>query len=457
MSVRRLAMVVGLTSVLAACGPSSNPQTFLDSLGASPDVLADKALAALVRGDYAAAEEAVDEALKRNPRHHYALLAGGLLYQNTNRPLKARSMYEELLALRPSETATVAGWTRLNPTLLSDIARKNLRNVESTLDQPAQYNTSASPYTQLSPVRVEPVSNLSPVTPPAGMSPYGLDEGVQAGQPVAALDPHTQTIADRFIVLRELRDGQLISSSEYSQRRNMNIGGLLPLTKPPAAEGLDRPVPGIDMVVDRLKALQQSLQMRAITPREHAMERELILDALLPAKPETLARPEPAPTGLLNSADRIRQLERLRTLGLITTKEMQAEQKAIEQALKANAPAPRLSSTASDPQILIPGGLNQNMQSAMKPEPQKPAIPNNAVTVHLSSYRSMAKANAGWDALKKKFPNELGILAADIRKVSVKDKGTYYRLHVGPLDSRAAANRLCVSLRKQRQFCSVSK
>ena len=65
------------------------------------------------------------------------------------------------------------------------------------------------------------------------------------------------------------------------------------------------------------------------------MEHELILDALFPAKPEFLAAPEAAPRDLIASAERVRQLERLRTLGLITGTEIKAEQKEVEGALRA--------------------------------------------------------------------------------------------------------------------------
>ena len=100
--IGRAGMAIGLLAALAGCGPQSNPQTFLEAMGPDANASADLALAALARGDYAAAETNVDAALKRDPHNQYALLAGGMLYQSTNRPLKARQAYEDLLALRPN-------------------------------------------------------------------------------------------------------------------------------------------------------------------------------------------------------------------------------------------------------------------------------------------------------------------------------------------------------------------
>jgi len=436
--------------MLSACGPDNNPQTFLQSFTQSPDALADKALAALVHGDYAAAEENVDAALAQNPRNVYALLAGGLLYQNTNRPLRARTMYEELLAQRPAQTATIMGWNHLSPSLLSDIASQNLQNVESSIGQGGVYQQPPAVYGASANSGAGPsVTSLSAVAPQV-VRAYSAPQPRNMQQAIQPLSPQLQAVADRFMVLRKLRDAQLISPQEYTSRRNVNIGGLLPLTKSPPGIGLDRPVPEINQVVDRLMSLQQSLQGRSITPREHAIERQLILDALMPEKPEALAHPQPAPKGLLASAERVRQLDHLRSLGLITKSEMQNEQRAVEKALQVNSPMQK--EGATDPKMLIPG-THVKAQTHAAPVAKSLA---KSVTVHLSSYRSKAMAQKGWETLRKRYKNELGTMAADIRRTSVPGRGNFYRLYVGPLDNKAAATKLCSSLRRKKQFCSVS-
>ncbi len=427
--IGRLGTVVGMVAALSACGPQSNPQTFLDSMGPDANASADQALAALARGDYAAAETAVDSALKRDPRNPYALLAGGLLYQSTNRPLKARQMYEDLLAQRPNGAATVQGWDPSRVVPLADIAAANVRRVDGDL----QRGTAGWP---------------APATTP------GLTAPVAPAADVAPLDPRTRAIADRFQTLQKLRDEQLVTPEEYAARRAPNLGALLPLSKSPPAAGLDRPVPGLEQIVERLKALQRALQGRSITPREYEMEREVILDALLPSKPGALAAPEGAPKDLLASAERMRQLERLRAMNLITEAEMKAELAALEAGLKGPGTSPGSVATvplgATGPQMLIPGGRPAAAAGA-----SAPPLPGQT-TVHLASYRTEAQAQAGWADLLKRFPAQLATLAPDVRKAPVPGKGDYFRLYAGPIATHAEATGICRALAAKRQFCKVT-
>ncbi len=458
--IGRWAAMSGVVVALAACGPQSNPQTFLDSLGTNPDTAADAAFAAMARGDFGKAEREVEAALRHGPKNPYALLAAGILYQNTNRPVKAREMYEELLALRPNKMATVGGWNLQHVAPISEIAAANMRAVDAALGRSGSWQTTSAyapayaPATMAATVpAAQPGASaaLAPVVPPpvAAAAPRGAVQampmaGTAAAAPVAAMDARTQALADRFLVLKKLRDEQLISPEEYRARRTANIGALLPLTESPPAKGLDRPVPALEQLVDRLRALQQALQTRAITPREHAMERELILDALLPAKPESLASPEAAPRDLISSAERVRQLERLRTLGLITEAEMKAEQGAVEKALRA-ATAASGGGEVGAPGMLIPA----DARGARAPLPGQ-------MTVHLASYRSMAQAQSGWAQIRKRFSPQLATLAPDIRKTNVPGKGDFYRLYAGPIGSRGEADKICRDLRRKKQFCEIT-
>ena len=116
-------------------------------------------------------------------------------------------------------------------------------------------------------------------------------------------------MAGRFETLRILRDQGLITPDEYQARRKANVGALLPLSSPPPAAGLDRPGPNSTQMVGRLQAIGRALEMRAITISQHAAERSMILDALLPAAPVTVANPGRPPSGLMEAADGVRRLE----------------------------------------------------------------------------------------------------------------------------------------------------
>ena len=60
----------------------------------------------------------------------------------------------------------------------------------------------------------------------------------------------------------------------------------------------------------------------------------LIIDALLPAKPIKRAEPPPPPEGLLDGAEDVRKLETLLTDGLITEEELSKEKAVIEKLVR---------------------------------------------------------------------------------------------------------------------------
>ena len=398
----------GAALVLWGCGPASNPQTFLDSFKPSSDEAARMALGSLAVGDFAKAEGEVETALRRDAKNPYALLAAGLLYQNTARPIKARAMYEELLSLHPAQTVTLPGADSPKPVPIAEVAAANLKRVESA----SRDGWSAFAGIAAAPAQAAPVPSGRVET--AVLSPVGA----------------ASAVAERFLVLRRLRDEQLVTPEEYQVRRAANIGALLPMSSRPPAEGLDRPVPAAERIEDRLREMQKALRNHAISAQEYETERGIILDGLLPARPERLAGRETPPADVLAAAARAREIERLRALGLIGDDEAQAERRAVEAALRP-APAP-----AARPETLVPTS-------------------GKSVMVRLASYRTEALAKAGWADLKKRFPAELGRLSPRTRKVKVRDKGTFVRLYAGPLPGRSAAADLCGTLKRKKQFCTV--
>ena len=144
------------------------------------------------------------------------------------------------------------------------------------------------------------------------------------------LEEGDRNIVLRFLIFTRLRDEKYVTPDEWLSRRTVNLGGLLPYTLTPAAKGLDLPSPTGDVIVGRLNALREALEMRAITPREHAAEREIILEALLPSNPFYRMDAVPPPRDILEGATALRRIEMLQNLGLITPEEAKKEKDAIE-------------------------------------------------------------------------------------------------------------------------------
>ena len=77
------------------------------------------------RGNLAAAERYLEDALETNPRNPYTLLNIGYVFQKTGRYAEARSMYEKVIALPSDKTSR-----RTKPRNVSEDSLKGLSLLE---------------------------------------------------------------------------------------------------------------------------------------------------------------------------------------------------------------------------------------------------------------------------------------------------------------------------------------
>ncbi|MCL2673519.1 MAG: hypothetical protein FWF01_03960, partial [Alphaproteobacteria bacterium] len=179
---------------------------------------------------------------------------------------------------------------------------------------------------------------------------------------------------ERFSILQELRREGLITDKEYTQRRNANIGALLPLSKPAPALGFNRPVPPSRDIIARLAALRQAQSIRAISAGEYMAERSVIIDALAPASPSSRMPRTAPPSGLLPGAEAVRKLQFFREAGLITDAEMAAERTQIELAV-SNSIIPPAARTqpqpAATPATRPPARSPQPVGTRSQPNPTR--------------------------------------------------------------------------------------
>ena len=481
-------LAVGLMVVgLSGCAALHDMDGWLGNSGLQDKTPnADLAFGALARNDLQAAEEYVDKALRQNAKDPYALLAAGILYQNTGRPSRARVVYQDLLALNSPINANVQSWSRLEPQSVADIAAANLQVLDITQGGGWPRNDLAGPNDMggtgmmstggaMSPVPAQPMPGTMSGTSMSAMQPGGMQTGgmqsgmVDSSASSSFVDEGDRNVVHRFEILRELENQGLITEEEYRQRRQANLGGLVPLSAPEPAAGLERPVPEGAQVIQRLQALRRAFEMRAISAREHAVERTMILDALLPAQPQVLAPPVAPPEGIMAAAAAVGRLERLRQAGLLTSDEAAKERAAIEQAIRANGGSPGTvpplgeefgPAEGSGPQPLVQGGTARPAAPTADPSlfengngGAAPAA-TSGYGVHVASYRTQAAADQGAAELQRKFGALKG-LPHSVAKVNIKGKGTYYRLMFGPAADQAAAESLCATLKRNGQYCKT--
>ena len=269
-------------------------------------------------GNYEDAVHYAQRALRDEPDDAYAMMVAGLSYERLGYPNRARAFYEQAAHTQgdavgvfgsirntPAEEVKKAAAERLEALTLT----KNPIAVVDAETQTAVFASAA--YAEARAANQKP----APETVKGGLDM--LTEG-------------DRNLVMRFLTFIRLRDEKYATEDEWQKRRAVNLGGLLPYTLTPAGKGMDLPAPSGDAIIGRLNALREALEMRAITPREHAAEREIILEALLPADPFYRMKPEPVPQDLLQGATALRRLETLRNLGLITAAEAKKEKAAVE-------------------------------------------------------------------------------------------------------------------------------
>lgn len=450
MRAARRTFAASVLAVLAACGPLQESSfftgTFWESNPVMPGDETSMGLAALARGNYAVADNYFQRALKVNPKDVHAMLGAGILYQNTGQTARSRAMYEAVLASQPRDTERFMALDGGPSKPIAEIARHNLQVLEGGPDGLSPQR-AGGPLPSQRPMTpgTQPMAQASPMAMPprpAGSMPAVPVQPVQtAGAPQLKFADGDANIVSRFTTLRVLRDQGLITPDEFNSRRQSNVGSLLPLTAPPPATGLDRPVPSTEQIVGRLRAISRALEMRAITVAQHSSERAIILDGLMPVAPSVVAHPASPPMDILAAADAVRRLEMLREGGYIVPEEYEREKKQLEAAV---APPPPLPIAKAPPPTA-------QAAAAAKDAAAKPKGPQAAV--HLASFRSQKEAERGWAQLKRAHKELLGNLDSEISKIELGSKGTYYRLKAGPLPDKAMAADVCAKLKTRRQFC----
>ena len=197
-------------------------------------------------------------------------------------------------------------------------------------------------------------------------------------------------------------------------------------------------------IAGRFKAIARALEMRAISVAQHSSERSMILDALMPSAPVVIANAAIPPRGLMQAADAVRRLEKLKNNGYINNEEYRRERQAVEIAMRP--PAPRRPVSKKNSETNTSGKPAKKLRSPQNPQPG----------VHLASYRTSNQATRGWSQIKRAHRKLVGALEHMVKRVNLGKKGTYYRLIVGPLPSMAAAKSMCRKLKRRRQFCEPS-
>jgi len=317
-----------------------------------------------------------------------------------------------------------------------------LEEEETTVISSATASPAAAQGREFVPASVIPVA--APAAPPAlGEMPFTQAE---------------RNIARRFETLARLRNEALMTQDEFNRRRAANLGALLPYSQDPPGVGLDRSVPSGDAIVARLGALRRSFEMRAISSQQHALERTMILNALLPENPDQRTARRPPPADVIEGAAMVGRLESLREAGVITQAELDAERRMIDGVLRTGLFPRNGAEAAKTAAAQAKPAAKPAVATAPAPDPENPmTTPITGPVLHIASFRSEASARQGWQELMARNKDAVGTMKPIIRRVDLGEgRGIFYRLMMGSFTSMSEAEATCVKLKQSNQFCRPS-
>lgn len=393
-------MALAVVMTLSACDTLQGKQ----DPGPNTQYYINQALAGMALDDYFFAEKSINTALERDPRNPTILLIAGGVYQRTGQLQKALDAYRAAATLPGSAVISGDMWGMKGVYQVQAVAQHALMELNG--GKPAVVSTMADN--------------------PAVM------RGVTYNQ------------ADRFKILKALRDENLITPREYAEREHVKL---------PAS--LKDPVPRQEDVSDRLRQLSAAYASRNLPAEQYAAEREEILDRLVPRGAMTRGTVE---TATQKAAAQEKAAETAKAEKAAEEEKKAAEEAQTEKAAEAAKPVEASGDGAvpnpvavvksgREPLKIVPYEGDEAQNAENHPEAVLPAA---NVAVHLASFRTRDAAMRGWQMLSKKFP-ELAKMEPQISTLTLPDKGTFFRLNAGPLQSVDEAKALCGKLTDQ--FC----
>lgn len=84
-------------------------------------------------------------------------------------------------------------------------------------------------------------------------------------------------------------------------------------------------------------------------------------------------------------------------------------------------------------------------------------VPAGALAIHLASYKDPGNAEKGWQQLLAANRDQLQGLRPLVRKVDITGKGTFYRLHAGPVADEAQGKAICRVLAQRGSYCKIAR
>lgn len=277
----------------------------------------------------------------------------------------------------------------------------------------------------------------------------------------------------RFTALGKILDAGLISSVEYYERREANLGALLPLTQPSPALIPGRVPPRTGDVLERLETINRFNENGALNSHTYALERNIILEGLMPLPKSEHRTTAVVVTEALDPEVHQKTIDHLLETKLISPGEYKKEGAVL---VGLYSPAAAVMDEDTMEPAIIPDetvmesadeskGSAETRLSALVAEgaatlDETPAFapPLDSIArinIHLALSRTPESAKHSWDNLQQANSLTLDGLTPHVSRVDLGGrKGVFFQLSAGPLVNMAAAEALCDELLSRDFYCA---
>jgi cell division septation protein DedD len=123
----------------------------------------------------------------------------------------------------------------------------------------------------------------------------------------------------------------------------------------------------------------------------------------------------------------------------------------------ALAPAPARTSQPANQQPWAVLQQPATAPAASAPQQTSNYVPAGSYVVQVASQKSEADARTSWQQLQAKYSNVFGNYQANIKRVDLGDRGTFYRAMLGPFSNRDQAYEMCQNLKAAGGECIVQR
>jgi cell division septation protein DedD len=113
--------------------------------------------------------------------------------------------------------------------------------------------------------------------------------------------------------------------------------------------------------------------------------------------------------------------------------------------------------TPADPEPVATASAASEPATLPASDPAPATAAKGGFVVQIAAAKSSSEAQSTLRAAQRRFAVLLEGQPTSIKRVELEGKGTFYRVRVGPLDTRDAAISLCTSLKSAGGDCVVAK